>query len=437
MAGSTKVWVNGSAPQCEDDDLNGFKNENNNLILHSGQALNTADNDQTSKAASVFAAGADFYTDSGSGTAYVLTAVGLKPAPPNYFDGMRIRFIPDTTNSGGSGATVKVGALAAVSLRALDGAVLDDGMIVVGVPVEGYYVSATGFFNLKLITTADMTVFRQWKFVSGLTQFGGSAPGDTWSLGNALEISKSSALWGTDNGTYLLENAYYNGGYKYQDTDFASRLELGAGNISLSVAPSGTEDTGITWLAVVTAHNDGGATFGSPAGGSQGPGTGNFENDIYIRGVKVQLGGNGCLVYLDSNTNVPDVTTTTLGFDQEDHDDESIHDNVTNNSRLTVPTGVTRVRLTGQVAWSNMTSNAAGASIYKNGVTTFVGYPRAYSYPVVGGGTGIVQVLASVILNVVAGDYFEIKVYQDTGGAETVIGNANGNQTFFSMELIK
>ena len=33
MAATNKVFVNDSAPQCEDVDLNGYKNENNNLIV--------------------------------------------------------------------------------------------------------------------------------------------------------------------------------------------------------------------------------------------------------------------------------------------------------------------------------------------------------------------------------------------------------------------
>ena len=37
MASTTKTWTNNSAPACEDVDLNGFKDENNNLIEGSGQ----------------------------------------------------------------------------------------------------------------------------------------------------------------------------------------------------------------------------------------------------------------------------------------------------------------------------------------------------------------------------------------------------------------
>lgn len=143
MSASIKTFVDGSTPQCGDDDLNGYSAENNNLILGSGQALNTADNQQTHKAVAVYAAGGDFYTDSGSATAYVLGAVGAKVAPPVYFDGMRVRFIANTTNTGA--ATINVAGLGAVSLY-LDGAVVSGGGIQAGELIEAVYLTTlTGF----------------------------------------------------------------------------------------------------------------------------------------------------------------------------------------------------------------------------------------------------------------------------------------------------
>jgi hypothetical protein len=48
--------------------------------------------------------------------------------------------------------------------------------------------------------------------------------------------------------------------------------------------------------------------------------------------------GLGCLVYLDSNQSVNSGADDQIDFDQESYDDMGIHDNVTNNDRLTVPT---------------------------------------------------------------------------------------------------
>lgn len=116
MAATTKIWLNNSAPSCEDDDLNGFKNENNNLITGSGQSLDTGDNQQTSKAVANYVANGAFYTDSGAANAYVLAAVGSKQAPTAYTDGMRVAFMtanPNTT----AASTVNVATLGVKSIK--------------------------------------------------------------------------------------------------------------------------------------------------------------------------------------------------------------------------------------------------------------------------------------------------------------------------------
>ena len=110
MASTTKTWTNNSAPACEDVDLNGFKDENNNLIEGSGQTLNTGDLQQTHKAVSHYAAAGQYYTESGAADAYVLTPVGSQVSPPAYVAGMRVRFVPGASCTGGA-VTVNVAGL--------------------------------------------------------------------------------------------------------------------------------------------------------------------------------------------------------------------------------------------------------------------------------------------------------------------------------------
>jgi len=121
MAATNKTWSDNNPPACEAADLNGFKNENNNLITGSGQLLDDADNQQTQRAVANYVAVGDFYIDSGGVNTYVLSPGGSREAPTAYFDGMAVRFRPNSANTGP--ATIKVGALAAkaVYLRGVSG----------------------------------------------------------------------------------------------------------------------------------------------------------------------------------------------------------------------------------------------------------------------------------------------------------------------------
>ena len=100
MSATIKIWANSVPPTCEDDDLNGFKSENNNLIVGSGQGLSTADNQQTHKAVAHYSAVGDYYGDSGAVNTYVLSTTGSQVAPPTYATGMRIRFVAGNANTG-------------------------------------------------------------------------------------------------------------------------------------------------------------------------------------------------------------------------------------------------------------------------------------------------------------------------------------------------
>jgi len=122
MASSTKTWNNNQAPSCEDDDLNGFKLENNNLIEGTGQTLNTGDNQQSHKAVAAYAAMGQFFTGGGVADAYTANAPAPRINPESLIDGMIIRFIPVADNTGA--CTVNPFGLGDVDIK-LKGGVLD------------------------------------------------------------------------------------------------------------------------------------------------------------------------------------------------------------------------------------------------------------------------------------------------------------------------
>ena len=113
------TFVDSNPPQCDAEWLNSVVGEVNNVIDSTGAVSTVSDLNQLGAAMTEYSSGADFYTDSGAADAYVLTVVGSKNASTQYFNGMRIRFLPGNANTGAS--TVNVSTLGAKNIKLADG----------------------------------------------------------------------------------------------------------------------------------------------------------------------------------------------------------------------------------------------------------------------------------------------------------------------------
>lgn len=133
------------------------------------------------------------------------------------------------------------------------------------------------------------------------------------------------------------------------------------------------------------------------------------------------------LVYKSGTQALSAGTTTTITFDSEAADTNGFHDNVTNNSRLTVPSGVTRVRISANIQTSVFTGQSVMVFL-KNGAT-FAGIPRQEG----DAGTNQAKPMnaISAILEVTPGDYFEVQFF--TTAASTI---QSGNDTWFCIEEV-
>lgn len=153
--------------------------------------------------------------------------------------------------------------------------------------------------------------------------------------------------------------------------------------------------------------------------------------------------GRGALVTKSAAQSILNGTTTIVTFDSETggYDTDAIHDNVTNNHRLTVPTGVTKVKLTACLVWASDTDGYRQLEFSKNDDTV--------PLPTFALGAPIARVDASAttstisissetaVLDVVATDYFCVMCSQ-TAGAALDLDETNGaGNTYFSMEIIK
>jgi hypothetical protein len=106
-------------------------------------------------------------------------------------------------------------------------------------------------------------------------------------------------------------------------------------------------------------------------------------------------------------------SSTAIAWDQEDYDTDTFHDTSTNNSRLTVPTGKAgKYLIEAIVKFANNTSGTQRyADIWLNATTVIASTNGPFSTSV-SPAWGI-----QATWNASVGDYFEIRVYQDSGGA--------------------
>lgn len=119
-------------------------------------------------------------------------------------------------------------------------------------------------------------------------------------------------------------------------------------------------------------------------------------------------------------------TTTEIAFEAEEYDTDAFHDNVTNNTRLTVPSGVGLVRLSASMETTAIGGSDQGVLVLNKGGASVLGR-FAKDVP----GTDCYVCAVSAILAVSPGDYFEATAR--TTDAETIQAVDN---TWFQIEEI-
>lgn len=132
---------------------------------------------------------------------------------------------------------------------------------------------------------------------------------------------------------------------------------------------------------------------------------------------------SGALVKKTATQSLSASTNALVTWDAEEYDDGGWHSTTTDTSRMTVPSGVTRVRLAARISRDNITDQLV-VNILKNGADA-IGMPWSDTE---NSGTDSVSV-ASAVVAVTAGDYFEVQAYTN---------NASVVQTtsWFSIEKV-
>ena len=139
----------------------------------------------------------------------------------------------------------------------------------------------------------------------------------------------------------------------------------------------------------------------------------------------------GALVRNSSAQSIPTGSSTAINFDTESYDTDNIHDNSTNNTRLTVPAGVTKCRISAKIDFAGNSTGERTAIIALDGAAQFFGNAEV-SVPTVPSPDLLIINLTTAIVSVSAGQYFEVLAVQNSGG------NLNVNTfSWLAMEIIE
>lgn len=128
-----------------------------------------------------------------------------------------------------------------------------------------------------------------------------------------------------------------------------------------------------------------------------------------------RLAPMGTLLALGATQSVPNNTETAVTWPAEQRDTANAF-LLSAPTRITVPAGFTLARIAAQVTFAANATGSRKARILRNGSQEGVGLP-AVRFDAAGGTDVTVLPLSGGIVPVAPGDYFELLVVQDSGGA--------------------
>jgi hypothetical protein len=137
----------------------------------------------------------------------------------------------------------------------------------------------------------------------------------------------------------------------------------------------------------------------------------------------------GASAYMYTTVAIPNATNTFVAFADESFDTNSIHSNVTNNTRMTIPTGYAgKWLVNASILWQTGSSTQRSIGLYKNG-----GYYGIWDMTPASSGTQTQTM--SLVIDLAVSDYLEMMVYQGSGGNLNLYGNTAGNGTVTALSV--
>lgn len=140
---------------------------------------------------------------------------------------------------------------------------------------------------------------------------------------------------------------------------------------------------------------------------------------------------SGCLLLRSGNQSIANNTDVAVLFDNEGFDTDSFHSTSTNTSRITIPSGKGGYyQFNYNVMWAANSSGLREVMLFKNG--TRVQYYTALAITSGSQSQAITMIQAGAV-----GDYFELYVFQNSGGSLNLQGTATAQgSTSFSCSYL-
>ena len=132
---------------------------------------------------------------------------------------------------------------------------------------------------------------------------------------------------------------------------------------------------------------------------------------------------------ITSNVDVGTATYGAVQFNNVEYDRGGFADLGTYPTRLTIPAGVSMVKLATNIKLASSTFSTTILTIYKNGAL-FEGMPQQRLIQI---DADLTMNQSSAVVPVVEGDYFEVRVY--TAAGYDVVGGQN--TSWFSIEVVE
>lgn len=135
----------------------------------------------------------------------------------------------------------------------------------------------------------------------------------------------------------------------------------------------------------------------------------------------------GVSLYNTTDQTVNNNATTLIAWNSETFDTDGFHDTATNNSRITIPSGKAgKYLLNVIITWQGNTTGNRRIIVYKNGAQITTNTTTIHS--VVDTGTANSNTnFHTNVLDLAVGDYIQIYVFQNSGGALSAFGLQTGS----------